>query len=104
MIMAALTIKLEKGTDKQLITIQKLDPWPNPDGYERYELKAAGIECVISLDADYWAKPCLVTPEDAEDYYEKIHYPSQRPFFSDNNAFTNAELRTIANQIAHADQ
>jgi hypothetical protein len=102
--MAVLTIELEKGTGKHLITIQKLDPRPSPEGYERYELKAAGIECVISLDADYWARPRLVTPEDAEDYFEKIHYPSQRPFFSDNNTFTNAELRTIANQIAHADQ
>jgi len=102
--MAALTIELEKGTGKHLITIQKLDPSPNPEGYERYGLKAAGIECVISLDAGYWAKLCLVTPEDAEDYYEQIHYPSQRPFFSDNNTFTNAELRTIANQIAHANR
>lgn len=102
--MAAFTIELSKDTGKQLIKIQKLDPWPDSEGYERYELKAAGIECIISLDADYWARPYLVTPEDAEDYYEKIHYPSQRPFFSDNNTFTNAELRQIANQITHANQ
>jgi len=55
---------------------------------------------VISLNAGYWAKPYLVTPEDAEDYYEKIHYPTQRPFFSNNNTFTNAELRKITSEIA----
>lgn len=104
MIMTAFTIELQKDTGKQLITIQKLDPWPDPEGYERYELKAGGYESIISLDAEYWSRPYLFTPEDAEDYYEKIHYPAQRPFFSDNNTFTNAELRTIANQIAHANQ
>lgn len=102
--MTAFTIELKKDTGKQAISVQKLDPWPDPEGYERYELKAGGCECIISLDADYWAKPCLVTPQNAEDYYEKVHYPTQRPFFSNNNVFTNAELRNIANQIAHADQ
>ena len=98
--MAAFTIELKTGNDLLIIVVQKLDPWPDNNGYERYELTTCDTCSVISLDADYWARPCPATPEDAEDYYEKIHYPAQRPFFSNNNTFTNAELRKIATEIA----
>ena len=98
--MTAFTIEIKQAQDILSIVAQKLDPWPDNDGYERYELTTRGGRSVISLDADYWAKPHFATAEDAEDYYEKIHYPTQRPFFSDNNVFTNAELRKIAGEIA----
>jgi hypothetical protein len=98
--MAAFTIELQRAQDYLIIVAQKLDPWPDNDGYERYELTTRDGGSVISLDADHWAKPYMVTPEDAEDHYEMIHYPSQRPFFSNNNVFTNAELRKIAGEIA----
>ena len=98
--MAAFTIEIKQAQDILIIVAQKLDPWPDNNGYERYELTTRNACSVISLDADYWARPYMVTPEDAEDYYEKIHYPTQRPFFSNNNTFTNAELRKIAMEIA----
>ncbi|WP_158989210.1 hypothetical protein [Mucilaginibacter sp. L196] len=83
--MAAFTIELKTGNDLLIIVVQKLDPWPDNNGYERYELTTRGGNSVISLDADYWSKPSLE--------------PTQRPFFSDNNVFTNAELRKIAGEI-----
>ena len=98
--MAAFTIKLQQAQGQLIIVAQKLDPWPDNNGYERYELTTRDACSVISLDADYWAKPYMATPENAEEYYETLHYPTQRPFFSDNNVFTNAELRKIAAEIA----
>lgn len=84
--MAAFTIELKTGNDLLSIVVQKLDPWPDNNGYERYELTTRDGSSVISLDADYWSGPGLE--------------PNQRSFFCDNNTFTNAELRKIANGIA----
>lgn len=83
-----------------VVQAEELDPWPDPEGYVRYGLTAGGMASVISVDAEYWSKPFLATAEDAEDYFERINYPIQRPFLSDNNIFSNAELRMIAGAIA----
>jgi hypothetical protein len=97
--MAAFTIKLQQAQGQLIIVAQKLDPWPDNNGYERYELTTRDGNSVISLDADHWAKPFIAMAQDAEGYFEKTNYTSRRPFFSNNNVFTNAELRKIAGEI-----
>ena len=57
--MAAFTIEIEQAQDILIIVAQKLDPWPDKNGYERYELTTRGGSSVIGLDADHWAKPGL---------------------------------------------
>jgi hypothetical protein len=84
--MSAFTIHLQRVNEQLSLAVLKLDTWPDPAGYEHYALSAVGVASVISLDAGYWSKPGLEL--------------TQRPFFGNNNTFTNAELRKIATEIA----
>lgn len=79
-------------------TAEQLDQLADAEGYMRYLVTAEVQRSVVWVNIEN-EPPQRVTPQDAENYYEAIHYPEQVSGFSQDEVFTAQEIEIIASAI-----
>lgn len=79
-------------------TAEQLDQLADTAGFMRYKVTVGERRSVICVNIEE-EPPMPVTMQDAENYYEAIHYPEQALAFSEDEVFTPEEVSTIAAEI-----
>ena len=80
---------------RKILQIVELDLIPNSDGYVRYQITLDKMITSVAFDSRYWIAPVLLTAEDVESYYERIHYPDVPKFQVIGNNLTADQIEQI---------
>ena len=91
-----LEVLLENGT--VTIMVEQLGQLADTGGFMRYGIRAGKRTSVIWVNIEDEVPP-LITPQDAEAYFEAIHYPEQLIAYTQEEVFTIDEVRTIGSAI-----
>lgn len=81
------------------ISVKQLDLLADEEGYLRYNIHTGDRRGVIYVERGDQLP--AMTPDNFDSFYEAIHYPEQVPFFSNDEQFTDIEVRSIGNAIRH---
>lgn len=95
--MVPFQIDLELAANPVNLTVEQLDRLADEDGFIRFDVTCGGRRSVIFVNVENDLP--LVTPQDAEAYFEAAHYPEQLPAFSIDEDFTPDEVQVIGNAI-----
>jgi hypothetical protein len=68
-------------------TAEQLDQLTDTVGFMRYQITAGELRSVICMNMEE-EPPVPVTLQNAENYYEAIHYPEQLSDFDEDEVFT----------------
>lgn len=79
-------------------TAEQLDQLTDIAGFMRYQIAAGERRSVICMNVEE-EPPMPLTVQDAENYYEAIHYPEQLSDFDEDEVFTPEEVVVIAATI-----
>jgi hypothetical protein len=96
--MVPINLKLRFGDSQVAGTAEQLDQIADTAGFIRYQVTAGERRSVICVNVED-VPPIPLTPQDAENYYEAIHYPEHLEGFSEEEVFTPEEISTIAAEI-----
>jgi hypothetical protein len=95
--MVPFNLKVEMAGGHVLLTVEQLERFADADGFSRYDIRAGERRSVVQINVTY--EPKIVTPQDAEAYFEAMNYPEQLPAYDDREVFTPNELSDIAAAI-----
>lgn len=95
--MVPFSLEVEFHGEQQLLTAEQLEHFADKDGFTRYDLRAGERRSVIHVDTVF--EPPVATRQDADAYFEAVHYPEQLAAYDNQEVFTREELRTIAAAI-----
>lgn len=90
-----LEIELENSTVP--VSIEQLDRLADADGFIRFDVTCGERRSVIYVNVENDLP--LVTPHDAEAYFEAVNYPEQVSAFSEEEIFTREEIIVIDKAI-----
>jgi hypothetical protein len=79
-------------------TAEQLDQLTDKEGFMRYLVTAGDRHSIVCVNIEVLPQLPL-TPQDAENYYETIHYPEHLSGFSEEEVFTPKEISMIAAAI-----
>jgi hypothetical protein len=79
------------------ITVEQLERFADVGGFSAYDITAGDRRSVVQVNVTY--EPPVVTPQDAEAYFEAVHYPETLPAYDEREVFTPEELRAIGAAI-----
>jgi hypothetical protein len=79
-------------------TAEQLGQLADTAGFMRYQVTAGERHSIVCVNIED-VTPIPLTPQDAENYYEAIHYPEHLSGFSEEKVFTPEEISTIAAEI-----
>jgi len=96
--MVPFNLELELAGKVLTVSVEQLDRLADDEGYIRYDITTDIRRAVIYDNVEDQLLP-LETGQDAEAYFEAVHYPEHLPAFSLDDDFTAAEVNTIANAI-----
>jgi hypothetical protein len=91
---------LELELENRLVTLtaEQLDRLADEDGFIRFDVRSSERRAVIHVNME--DQPVsFTTAQDAEAYFEAVHYPETLPAFSTDDDFTADEVRLIAKTI-----
>lgn len=97
--MERFNLALKLNGQKTIFQASRLDPQYDADGYVRYAVDAGKRNSLICVNEEYYSLPLIYTPQDAWNYYKKIHYPELTPAYSEEGVFTINEVRLIGKAI-----
>jgi hypothetical protein len=98
--MVPFNLEVELTGNPVIINAEQLDRLADDEGYIRYNV-TEGIRCaVIYVNVEDQIMP-LETVQDAEAYFEAVHYPEHLPAFCTEDDFTSNVIQMIANAIRH---
>jgi len=80
-----------------LLTVEQLERFADIDGFSRYDIRAGERRSVVQINVTY--EPAILTPQDAEAYFEAVNYPEQLPAYDEQDVFSAEELWDIAAAI-----
>ena len=80
---------------QRVLQIAELNLVTDADGYVRYQITLGGMISTVAFDSRYWTAPLLLTAEDVECYYERMHYPEIPKFYVERNRFKPDEIEQI---------
>jgi hypothetical protein len=94
-------VEIELENKPLTISAEQLDSFHDVDGYCRYDVTAGERRAVIVVNVGCEEPARPNTPQEAENYYEAIHYPEQPQAYTEkcDELFMTAELNTIARAI-----
>lgn len=96
--MVPFNLEIEIENKPEELNIEQLDRLADEDGFVRFDVTAGERRAVIYVNVeDQLAPP--VTPQNAETYFDAVHYREQQPAFSIDGDFTTDEVRVIGNAI-----
>lgn len=95
--MVPFQIELELAANPVDITAEQLDRLADEDGFIRYNVTCSERRSVIFVNVENDLP--LVTPQDAEAYFEAVHYPEQVSSFSEEEVFSADEIIAIGDAI-----
>jgi hypothetical protein len=98
--MERFNLALKLDGQMTILQVSKLDLQYNADGYVRYAIYAGKRNSLICVNEEYYRLSVIYTPQDAWNYYEKIHYPELAPAYSENDVFNTDEIRLIGKSIS----
>lgn len=75
--------------------VEQLDQIADAEGHMRYQVNIGERRSVICVNIEM-EPPRPLTIQDAENYYEAIHYPEHVLDFSEDDVFNNEEIKQIA--------
>lgn len=96
--MVPFQVAIELEEQPVSLLVEQLDQLADEEGFVRFDVRAAERRAVIFVNTEDNLKPPL-TPQEAEVYFEAIHYPEQEAAFSFSGDFTPAEVRLIGQAI-----
>jgi hypothetical protein len=79
------------------ITAEQLDRLADEDGFIRFDVSCDERRSLIFVNVGNDLP--LLTPEDAEAYFQALYYPEQVTGFSEEDIFSLEEVKTIAEAI-----
>lgn len=79
-------------------TAEQLDQLADTAGFMRYQVAAGERQSVICVNIEEETQQ-LVTPQDAEAYYEAVYYPEYDSGFSEDEVFSAEEVAVIVTAI-----
>jgi hypothetical protein len=97
--MERFNLALKLDGQMTILQVSRLDPPYDADEYVHYAVDAAGRNSLICVNEEYYSLPVIYTPQDAWNYYEKIHYPELTLTYSEEDVFTINEVRLIGKAI-----
>jgi hypothetical protein len=78
-------------------SVEQLDRLADEDGFIRFDVTIAERRSVIHVNVENDLS--IITPQDAEAYFEAVHYPEQVSAFSEEEEFTKEEVVAIGKAI-----
>lgn len=96
--MVPFQIDLELEHTPVSLTVEQLDRLADEDGFIRFDVRAGERRAVIFVNVEDQLSP-PATAQEAEAYFEAVHYPESLPAFSTADEFTTDEVKLIANAI-----
>jgi hypothetical protein len=79
------------------VLIEQLDRLADADGFIRFDVTAGDRRAVVYVNVENDLP--LVTPQDAEAYFEAVNYPEQVSAFSEEEVFVPDEVMLIGRTI-----
>ncbi|MEB0280694.1 hypothetical protein [Mucilaginibacter sp. 10B2] len=92
--MVPFNLEVEMAGEQVLLTAEQLERFADADGFIRYDIRTGERHSVVQINVTY--EPKIVTPQDAEAFFEAVNYPEQLPAYDEQDVFTPDELREIA--------
>lgn len=96
--MVPFNVEIELENTPVSLTVEQLDRLADEDGFIRFDVRAGERRAVIYVNVEDQLSP-PATAQDAEAYFEAVHYPETLPAFSTDDEFTADEVKLIANAI-----
>jgi hypothetical protein len=96
--MIPINLELRFGDRQVAGTAEQLDQLADTAGFMRYQVTIGERRSVICVNIEE-APPRPVTLQDAENYYEAIHYPEKSSYFDEDQVFTPEEVVVITATI-----
>lgn len=95
--MVPFQIELKLAANPVNVTVEQLDRLADEEGFIRYDVTCGQRRSVILVNVENDLP--LPMPQDAETYFEKLHYPEQVSSFSEEEIFSRDEITAIGDAI-----
>jgi hypothetical protein len=96
--MVPFNLEFESGQDRVAGTAEQLDQLADTAGFMRYQVTVGDRRSVVCVNIED-IPPLPLTPQDAENYYEAIHYSEHTSGISEEEVFTLEEISAITAEI-----
>jgi len=96
--MVPFNLEIQLSGKPVIINAEQLDRLADDEGYIRYDVREGKRRAVVYVNVEDQTMP-LETVQDAEAYFEAVHYPEHLPAFSIEDDFASEEIQIIGNAI-----
>jgi hypothetical protein len=92
-------LELDFGDGLVAGTAEKLNQLTDAEGYMRYQITVGERRSIVCVNIEE-GTPLPLTAQDAENYYEAIHYTEHVAGFSEEEVFSADEVGVIVTAIS----
>jgi hypothetical protein len=95
--MVPFNLEIDLGNNSESLLAEQLERLADDDGFIGFDVTCGERRSVIHVNMERDLP--LATPQDAETYFEQVHYPEQVNAFSEEDIFSHDEVQIIGKAI-----